>query len=356
VAECGVFSPRRRIASIGHPMSFSISNRKTGHQFDAEQSETILDAGLRNSIVFPYSCRGGTCGTCKARLVSGDIDYAHPPQALNQDEQDQGYILLCQAQPQSDVEIEATELAASAEIQIKILPCRISAMEQVAHDVMVMHLRLPASQEFKYLAGQYIDILMRDGRRRSFSMASRPQLGQDLELHIRHVPGGHFSARVFDSMKVKDLMRFQGPFGTFFLRDDSERAAILMAGGTGLAPIKALLEQAIAAQSPRTFHLFWGVRQRRDLYYHELLEDWAARHEALTYTPVLSEPDAGDGWAGETGFVHDAVLRHYGDLAAHEVYACGPPVMIDAAKKHFVAHGLNPERLFYDSFEFAVDD
>lgn len=337
-------------------MSFSVNNRKTGSRFDVEDDETILDAGLRNSIVFPYSCRGGTCGSCKARLLDGRVDYAHPPQALSEEERNQGGVLLCQARPLTDVTIEATELAASASIQIKMLPCRVSHMQRAAHDVMILNLKLPASQRFDYLAGQYIDIILRDGRRRSFSMAGRPQAGQELELHVRHVPGGHFSSRVFESMREKDLLRFQGPFGTFFLRGDSSRPAILMAGGTGLAPIKALIEQALHDHSTRDFHLFWGVRQRRDLYLDHMLESLAAAHGNLAYTPVLSEPNAADHWNGETGFVHEAVLRHYDDLSAHEIYACGPPVMIDAAKRHFPDHGLAPDRLFYDSFEFAVDD
>jgi CDP-4-dehydro-6-deoxyglucose reductase len=337
-------------------MSFSVTNRKTGHRFEVEDDETILDAGLRNSIVFPYSCRGGTCGTCKARLVAGKVHYAHPPQALTEDELAAGYVLLCQAQPEADVEIEAAELAASAEIQIKILPCRVTVMEQAAHDVMIVHLKLPANQRFDYLAGQYIDILLRDGRRRSFSLASRPLAGADLELHIRHVAGGHFSSRVFDSMKVKDLLRFQGPFGTFFLREDNDLPAILVAGGTGLAPIKALLEEALQQKVARRFHLFWGVRQRRDLYLDAYVADLASRHDNVTYTPVLSEADAADAWHGERGFVHESVLRHYPDLSAHEVYACGPPVMIDAAREHFTAQGLDPAHLYYDSFESAVDD
>ncbi|KAA3626260.1 MAG: CDP-6-deoxy-delta-3,4-glucoseen reductase [Proteobacteria bacterium] len=275
---------------------------------------------------------------------------------MSEGELRRGDVLLCQARPLSNVEIEATELAASAEIQIKMLPCRVSRMEKVAHDVMVLNLKLPASQRFDYLAGQYIDIIMRDGRRRSFSMANRPQPGQELELHVRHVPNGYFSSRVFDSMKEKDLLRFQGPFGTFFLREDSDRPAILVAGGTGLAPIKALLEQALHNAVPRTFHLFWGVRQRRDLYFHDLVQALAEAHDNVTYTPVLSETDASGEWSGESGFVHEAVLRHYDDLSSHEVYACGPPVMIDAAREQFIPRGLDPERLFYDSFESAVDD
>lgn len=352
MAECAVaFAIARKDF-----MSFTVTNRKTGTTFSVKEDETILDAGLANSTVFPYSCRGGTCGTCKARLVQGRIHHAHPPAALSAEELEQGYVLLCQAVPETDVEIEATELAASAEIRIKILPCRVSAMDKAAHDVMILHLKLPANQQFDYLAGQYIDILLRDGRRRSFSMASRPQFGQELELHVRHVPGGQFSSRVFESMKVKDLLRFQGPFGTFFLRQDNDLPAILMAGGTGLAPVKALLEQALHDGSARRFHLFWGVRQRRDLYLDDTMAEWAARHANLDYTPVLSEPQADDDWRGETGFVHEAVLARYPDLAGHEVYACGPPVMIDAARTRFPAHGLDPSRLYYDSFEFAVDD
>ncbi|GJL82555.1 MAG: CDP-6-deoxy-delta-3,4-glucoseen reductase [marine bacterium B5-7] len=337
-------------------MSFNATNRKTGKQFEVNPDETLLDAGLRNSIVFPYSCRGGTCGTCKATLISGQVDYAHPPKALSEEELAQGKVLLCQALPMSDVEFDAAELAASGEIQIKILPCRVSRLERAAHDVMIMHLKLPASQRFEYFAGQYIDILLRDGRRRSFSMASRPTPGQELELHIRHVPDGHFSSRVFESIKEKDLLRFQGPFGIFFLREDSNRPAILMAGGTGLAPIKALLERALHNGVERDFHLFWGVRSVRDLYLDATLKQWANEYPNLTYTPVLSEPDPVDEWSGETGFVHESVLRAYPDLSGFEVYACGPPVMIDAGKINFTAAGLDPERVFYDSFEFAVDD
>ncbi len=350
MAESGVsFKP------ADNQMSFTVTNRKTGSRFEVGDDETILDAALRQSIVFPYSCRGGTCGTCKARLLAGEVRYDHPPRAIDEDEIAGGDVLLCQARPTGDVEIDASELAASAEIQIKILPCRVSELRKLAHDVMLLKLKLPANQRFDYLAGQYIDILLRDGRRRSFSMASRPEPGQELELHIRHVPGGHFSGRVFESLREKDLLRFQGPFGTFFLREDSELPAVLLAGGTGLAPIKALLEQALHRGIERQFRLFWGVRAERDLYHHDLLLELAARHDNFDYVPVLSECEE-DAWPGERGFVHQAVLRTLPDLSGHEVYACGPPVMIEAAREAFIAHGLDPERLYYDSFDYAVDE
>ena len=337
-------------------MVYKITNTKSGSSFESNDDETVLDAGLRQSIVFPYSCRGGTCGTCKAKLINGEIIYNTDTAALSDAEKESGTILLCQAKPQSDITIDATELAASANIEIKILPCRVSEMDKRAHDVMVIKLKLPASQQLDYLAGQYIDILLRDGRRRSFSMASRPEPGQELELHIRHVPDGHFSSRVFDSMQVKDLLRFQGPFGTFFLREDSDRPVILMAGGTGLAPIKALLEQAFQTNSPRSFHLFWGVRQARDLYHHDELVKLAEQNENFAYTPVLSEPDDSEQWSGETGFVHNTIINHYKDMTAYEVYACGPPIMIDSGRAAFTEAGMDADLLFYDSFEYAVDD
>lgn len=337
-------------------MPFSVLNAKSGSRFEADADEAILDAALRHGIVFPYSCRGGTCGTCKAKLVGGEVHYPHEPPAITAQERVAGAVLLCQARPRGDLEIEAVEIAAGAQIEIKILPCRVAEMNRLCHDVMELRLKLPANQHFDYLAGQYIDILLRDGRRRSFSMATRPQPAQELELHVRHLPGGKFSGRVFESMKVKDLLRFQGPFGTFFLREDSDRPVVLMAGGTGLAPIKALLEQAFHDGSRRDLHLFWGVRQRRDLYRHELLRRWAREHGNFSYTPVLSEPAADERWTGAAGFVHETVLETCPDLSAHEVYACGPPVMIDAGRREFPGAGMDPDRYFYDSFERAVDE
>lgn len=337
-------------------MSNQVTNRKTGTRLEVAEDESILDAALRQGIVFPYSCRGGTCGSCKATLVSGEVSYPELSySALSEDDKNNGAVLLCQARANGEVEIEANEMSASADIQIKMLPCRVSAMQRLAHDVMQLHLRLPTSQALNYMAGQYIDILLRDGRRRSFSLATRPQPGQELELHIRHVPGGRFSGMVFESMAEKDLLRFQGPFGTFFLRSDSESPVILMAGGTGLAPIKAILDQAFNENNPRSFHLFWGVRQKRDLYHDDLLRTWADANDNFTYTPVLSEPDATDAWSGETGFVHQAVIDTYPDLSDFEVYASGPPIMIESAQTTFASLGLKDDALFFDSFEYAAD-
>lgn len=337
-------------------MVFQVKLQKSGKEFSVGESETVLDAALKNGLVIPYSCRSGTCGSCKCRIVSGRVDYGeYQGGLLTEAEQAAGMALLCQARPASDLVVDAREVPVSQEIEIKMLPCRVSQLEKLNHDVMLMSLKLPQNKEFAYLAGQYIDILLRDGRRRSFSLAAPPSPGNDLELHVRLVPGGYFTGQVFNSMKERDLLRLQGPLGTFFLREDSGNPVILVAGGTGFAPIKAIVEHAIEKGNERPMHLFWGVRSQGDLYMDELARRWSEQHPWLKYTPVLSEDDGASGWAGATGWVHEAVVERYPDLAAFEVYMSGPPPMIDAGSAAFLQHGLPEERLYFDSFEFAAD-
>lgn len=335
-------------------MSFRVRIQPSGHEYTVANQETILEGALRHGYTLPYSCRNGSCGTCKGRLLAGDIDYGkYEDKALSADERAAGLALFCQAVPRSDVVIEARELAAVAGIAIKTLPARVIKMERVADDVMVLSLKLPANQRLQFLAGQYLDILLKDGKRRSFSLANPPHADEFLQLHIRRVPNGLFTTHVFTQMKQKDLLRLRGPMGTFFLREDSDRPVILIGGGTGFAPIKGMLEHAFARDISRPLHFYWGVRARRDLYMHALPQAWARTHANFRYTPVLSEPGAEDAWDGRTGWVHAAVLADYPDLSGHEVYASGPPPMIAAIKQAFFARGLTPERLFYDSFEFA---
>jgi CDP-4-dehydro-6-deoxyglucose reductase len=238
---------------------------------------------------------------------------------------------------------------------IKTLPCRVVDMQRAAHDVMVLKLKPPQSERLAFLAGQHIDILLRNGLRRSYSLANAPHDDEFLQLHVRHVPGGLFSEQVFTRMQEKDLLRFQGPLGTFVVREESERPIIFVAGGTGFAPIKAMIEHALHRDTRRPMHLYWGVRARRDLYLHDLAQVWAQVHANLLYTPVLSEPLPEDSWRGRTGWAHAAVLQDYPDLRAHEVYASGPPPMIEAVKQTFAAHGLAAGALFYDSFDYARD-
>ena len=337
-------------------MAFSIINQKTATSFEATPSETLLAAALRQGHVFAYSCRSGSCGSCTARLLSGAIEPRQfSESALSPAAQAAGTILLCQARAQSDLVIEAQELPAGAAIEIRTLPCRVIELEKACHDVMIMRLKLPQNQSFDYLAGQYVDILLRDGRRRSFSVANAPAVDAELELHVRRVPGGHFTGQVFEALKPRDLLRFRGPYGTFFLRDKPQLPAILVAGGTGLAPIKAMLEQAFTESSRRAFHLFWGVRTRADLYLDREIQGWLEAHPNLNYTPVLSEQKEQNGWLGQTGWVHDAVLQAFPDLSRVEVYASGPPPMIEAIRSAYPAHGLPKEQLYFDSFEFSQD-
>ncbi len=343
--------------SAGGQRPFSVRLKGSGTEFEVLGGESVLDAALRQGIVLPYSCRTGTCATCKGRLISGEVDYGeYQEQALTATERDQGYALLCQAQPRSDLEVEAREVAVAEEIEIKLLPCRVTGMTPIAHDVMELRVQLPQNQRFHYLPGQYIDLLMRDGRRRSFSIANPPAEEGVLELHVRRVPDGYFTNYIFDGMKERDLLRFEGPLGTFFLRNgDEHRPLIFVAGGTGFAPIKAILEHAFAEGVSRPMHFFWGVRAARDLYMRELVESWQQRHDRFTFTPVLSEPGGDDQWDGDTGWVHDVVTQYYPDLSGYQVYASGPPPMIEALKKSFPEHGLPADQLFYDSFEFSYD-
>src|SRR6185369_2365964 len=195
---------------------------------------------------------------------------------------------------------------------------------------------------------------LKDGKKRSFSLANAPHDDAVLQLHIRLVPGGLFTEQVFTTMKAKDILRFNGPHGGFFLREDSEKPIIFLAGGTGFAPIKAIVEHAIAEECLRPMVIYWGAKARVDLYQHALPEQWAAAHAHIGYVPVLSEPAAADAWSGRSGFVHQAVLADFPDLSGHQVYACGSPAMIDAAKRDFIAQGLPEEEFFYDAFTFST--
>jgi CDP-4-dehydro-6-deoxyglucose reductase, E3 len=266
-------------------MTFKIRIQSSGREFTADEKETVLAAALRQGVMLPYSCRNGACGTCKGKLLSGQVDYGtYEAKAMSEPEREQGHALFCQAKPLSDLVIEAKEIAAAKDIPIRIMPARVVQMEKLADDVMRLSLKLAEGQRLQYLAGQYIDILLSGNQRRSFSLSTSPLSDELLQLHIRHVPGGFFTGHVFTEMQEKDLLRFQGPFGMFFLREDSDRPAILVAGGTGFAPIKGILEYAFTKGVTRPLHLYWGVRAKRDLYLHELPQAWA-RSTAISNLP-----------------------------------------------------------------------
>lgn len=331
-------------------MSSHITIKPSNHTFMAADGETILEAALREGFVIPYGCRNGACGTCKGKVLAGEIDYGkYQESALPDADKQQGYALFCQAHPLTDVVIECREIGAVKDIQIRTLPCRVQQMERVAPDVMVLHLKLPASERLQFLAGQYIDILMKGGQRRSFSMANPPHDDAFLQLHVRNY-GGPFSEYVFQRMKEKEILRFEGPLGTFFLREDSDKPALLLASGTGFAPLKAIIEHAIHAGLKRPMTLYWGGRRPADLYMNALAEGWEREHD-IRYVPVVSEALPEDGWNGRTGFVHRAVMEDIPDLSGYQVYACGAPPMVEAAHRDFTTQCGLPEDEFYsDAF------
>lgn len=335
-------------------MPHRITIKPSNHVFSAADGETILEAALREGFVIAYGCRNGACGACKGKVLEGRVDYGHYQEhALSEAEKRLGFALFCQARPLSDLAIECREIGAARDIQIRTLPCRVQKMERAAPDVMVLHLKLPANERLQFLAGQYIDILMKDGRRRSLSLANAPHDDAHLQLHLRNY-GGPFSEYVFNRMKEKDILRFEGPFGTFFLREDSDKPVILLAGGTGFAPIKAIVEHVLHKGIRRPLALYWGARARVDLYMNDLAEKWRDEH-GIRYVPVLSQPAAADRWDGRTGLVHEAVMADFPDLSGYQVYACGAPAMVEAAHRDFTTRCQLPEDEFYsDAFTPAA--
>ena len=338
-------------------MTHQVTIRNTGHRFSARDGSTILQSALDAGLVLPYGCRDGACGSCKGKLVDGRIDYGrYSEKALSAEEREQGYALFCQARPLSDVAIEAREVRKAGDIQVRKLPARVQKLERAADDAMIVYLKLPANERLMFLPGQYIDILLKDGTRRSFSMANAPHDDEYVQLHVRHVPGGAFTDHVFQTMKERDILRLEGPFGTFFLREESAKPIVLVASGTGFAPIKALIEAALRKGIPRPMTLYWGARRPKDLYLDALPERWAAEHSGFKYVPVISDALAEDRWDGRTGFVHRAVMEDLSDLSGHQVYACGVPIMVDSARRDFIQRCRLPENEFFaDSFTTAAD-
>jgi CDP-4-dehydro-6-deoxyglucose reductase len=336
-------------------MPYTVTIQSSGHRFSVHEKESVLDAALRQGVILPYGCRNGACGSCLGTLVTGAVHYPNGlPPALGEDDMAAHRALFCQALPTSDLEILVREVDAARDIEIKTLPCRVEKLEHLAHDVIRVYLKLPSSERMQFLAGQYIDVLIKDHEPRAFSIANAPHDDEFVELHIRYVEGGLFTDQVFHSMKEKTMWRIRGPLGTFFLREDSDRPAILIGGGTGFAPIKGILEHAFEIGIDKPMHLFWGVRAMRDLYLDALPRQWLKDHPNFSYTPVLSEPMAEDGWSGETGFVTDAVVKQYPDLTGRDIYMSGPPVMVHAGHDLFMQHGLDVSRFFSDAFEYAA--
>jgi len=335
----------------------NVTLKPSGQQFQVEHGESVLAAALRQGLVLPYGCKNGACGSCKGKILEGAVDYGvYQKRVFTDEEKAQGKALFCQAKPLGDLVIEARAVGAAKGIQMKTLPCRVHAMQRATDDVIVLRVKLPANEKLKFLAGQFVEFLLKDGTRRSFSMANPPHEAELVELHVRRVAGGHFTEHVFEKMKERDILRFEGPLGVFFLREESPKPVVLVASGTGFAPIKSLVEDALHRGIERPMTLYWGGRRPKDLYLNALAEKWASEHASFKYVPVISDALPEDQWQGRTGFVHRAVMQDFPDLSGHQVYACGVPIMVDSARSDFTTTCKLPEEEFFaDSFTTQAD-
>jgi CDP-4-dehydro-6-deoxyglucose reductase len=334
-----------------------------GRTLHVSAAQPVLEAALEAGLNLPHSCKSGHCGSCRARLRAGEISYPNGvPLGITAAEHAAGQVLLCQARARSDLVVEARLIAGVDEVEIKTLPARIAALAPLAPDVMQVLLRLPAVERLRFRAGQYLDVLLPNGRRRSFSIASPPHDSELIELHVRRVQGGGFTERLFGAaaagaegaLSSGSLLRIEGPVGQFIYRDGTG-PALMVAGGTGFAPLKSMLRHVLETGIRRPIHLYWGARHTQDLYQEALVLEWVERHPQLGFTAVLSEATGTEAAHHRVGFVHDAVLADYPDLAALEVYAAGPPAMIEAMRAAFPRHGLPAGRLYFDSFDYAPD-
>ena len=334
-----------------------VTVQPSGQSFEAGEGEAVLTAALRQGVMLPYGCKNGACGSCKGKILAGSVDYGHyHARVLTEEERAHGKALFCQAKPLGELVIECRTIGAAKDIAVKLLPCRVQQLEKVADDVMIVRLKLPANERLQFLPGQYIDFLLKGGERRSFSMANTPHTDELVELHVRQVPGGNFTDHVFHKMKERDILRLEGPLGSFFLREDSAKPIVFVASGTGFAPIKSIIESAFYKKIERPMVLYWGARRPKDLYLNALPEKWAREHANFRYVPVISEARPEDAWSGRSGFVHRAVMEDMPDLSGHQVYACGVPIMVDSARRDFIEKCGLPEDEFYaDSFTTQAD-
>jgi CDP-4-dehydro-6-deoxyglucose reductase len=340
-------------------MSFNITVQPSGRTFIAQADEALLAAAIRQGIGLPYGCKDGACGSCKCKKLEGTITQGtHQLKALSPEEAEQGFILTCCAVAHSDVVLESRQVTDESAFPVKKMPVRVNSLARASHDVMLVRLQLPASDVFKYHAGQYVEFLLRDGDRRAYSMGNAPHMqlsNPGVELHIRHMPGGKFTDHVFSAMKEKEILRIEGPFGSFYLREDSVKPMVLLASGTGFAPIKAIIEHLQLKGITRPAVLYWGGRRPADLYMHDWVLARVAEMPNLRYVPVVSDALPEDAWAGRTGFVHNAVLQDIADLSGHQVYACGAPIVVDSAQTAYLAAGLPDSEFYADSFVTEKD-
>ena len=342
-------------------MTYTITVQPSGRSFEAEPAETMLAAGIRQGIGLPYGCKDGACGSCKCKKISGTVTHGpHQDKALSAQEEADGYVLTCCGTATSDVVLESRQVTHAGAFPIKKMPARVATLEKLSPDVVRLKLQLPANDIIQYHAGQYVEFILRDGARRSYSMANAPHTLVEngapmVDLHIRHMPGGKFTDHVFGAMKEKEILRIEGPYGSFHLQE-SPKPIVLLASGTGFAPIKAIIEHMQFMGITREAVLYWGGRRPHDLYMNDWVQARCAEMPNLTYVPVVSDALPEDGWSGRTGFVHLAVLQDFADLSGHQVYACGAPIVVDSARKDYVEKaGLPSEEFYADAFTSEAD-
>jgi CDP-4-dehydro-6-deoxyglucose reductase len=344
-----------------------VTVQPSGRSFSVEAGETVLVAAIRQGVGLPYGCKDGACGSCKCRKLEGQVTHGpHQSKALSADEEAEGFVLTCSATAMTDLVLESRQVTDESAFPVRKMPARVQALQRLSHDVMLVRLQLPANDTMRYHAGQYVEFILRDGARRSYSMANASHLlvrteggvttGPSIDLHIRHMPGGKFTDHVFLNMKDKEILRIEGPFGSFFLREDSTKPVVLLASGTGFAPIKAILEHMHFKGITRPAMLYWGGRRPADLYLGDWVRAQCAQMPNLRYVPVVSDALPEDNWTGRTGYVHQAVLEDLPDLSGHQVYACGAPVVVESAQRDYAGKAaLPPEEFFADSFTSEAD-
>lgn len=337
---------------MSHGINSVVNVQPSDHTFEVRPSQTVLEAAIEAGINLPYGCRNGACGSCKGKVLQGTVVHDdYQASAMSDAELATGSALFCCARPMSDLTIECREVGGLNGIKPRILPARVQLMERLTPDVMALHLKLPSTEKLQFLAGQYIEFLLKDGKRRAFSLANAPHDDDTLQLHIRAVANGEFTQYVFNDLKEKAIMRIEAPFGSFYLREDSKKPIIFVVGGTGFAPVKGMIEHMLYNNIHREVILYRGGRTADDLYMNELCEKWAEMMPNICYVPVVNQPNS--AWQGRTGLVHQAILDDVADLSAYQVYACGAPGMVDIAHQTFVAQGLPADEFFSDAFTFA---
>ncbi|WP_028358240.1 CDP-6-deoxy-delta-3,4-glucoseen reductase [Brackiella oedipodis] len=342
-------------------MSYKVTVQPSGHEFQVQEQQTVLDAALEAGIVLPYSCKNGSCTSCQGKVLSGEYEAGNGTQMLlTEQDRAQGQTLFCETFAKSDLVIESREVQVLADIIVRKMPCRVVEMTQHGTDVMVLKLQMPANQPYKYYSGQFMDMLLKGNVRRSYSMANRACSDGVVELHIKHMPGGLFTDHVFGAtepaMKARQIMRMEGPLGSFFLRKESDKPMIFMATGTGFAPIKAMMEDLIAENIHRPVDFYWGVRQASDLYMHDLCLQWQQQLDFFNYHPVLSRAEDDKEWQGRRGYIQHAIDEDFTDLSNYQVYACGNPGMVMHAMELLRQKGLPEDSFYADAFTSEADN